>query len=465
MKAFIFIASLFIFFFSCKKESFTTSPDAFLKINEDTLHFDTVFTTTGSVTQSFKIFNNNSKAVHLTSVTLMGGALSPFKINADGKAGPQATGIDIAGNDSAYVFVTVSINPSANGLPFVIRDSIEIVYNSKKIKVQLEAYGQNAHFFRSRIITGQEVWNNDLPYVILGGMLVSKTGQLTINKGCKIFMHADAPLIIDGTLKVQGEKWDSTRVVFKSDRLDEPYRDFPAGWPGIIFTANSKNNFIQYAAIKNAYQAIAMEEPAVGGASKLTITESVIDNAYDAGILAVNSSIVAQNLLISNCGKNLVLVKGGTYQFTHCTVASFGNNYIQHKEPVLFLTNYLTQNNIVSGNNLTATFRNCIFWGDNSSLVENEVVLDKKGTSNFAATFENVLWRVKTAPSQATVLNAINNLPPLFDSVNAAKRFFNFHLLAGSPAINKGINAGVPLDLDGAPRPVGLPDIGAYEKQ
>ena len=454
-----------IFFFSCKKESFSTNDADLLKTSEDTLHFDTVFTTTGSASQLFKIINNNNKGIHVSSIKLAGGSTSPFKINADGTPGPQISGVDIAANDSSYVFVTVTINPTSGPLPFVIRDSIEITYNSNKTWVQLEAYGQNAHFFRGRIITGNEVWNNDLPYVVLGGLLVDKTGQLTINKGCKIYMHADAPLIIEGTLKVQGEKWDSTRVVFSSDRLDEPYRNFPAGWPGLIFTANSKNNQVQYAVIKNAYQAIAMEEPTAGTSPKLTITESIIDNAYDIGILAVNSSIVAQNVLVSNCGKNVVLVKGGNYQFTHCTLASFGNDYIQHKEPVLFLTNYLSQNNSITGNNLSATFRNCIFWGDNTGLVENEVVTDKKGSAAFAATFENVLWRVKTAPANATISNAINDQSPQFDSVNTAKRFFNFRLKSGSPAINKGINAGIPIDLDGALRPVGLPDLGAYEKQ
>jgi hypothetical protein len=62
------------------------------------------------------------------------------------------------------------------------------------------------------------------------------------------------PLIVNGTLNVTGEKWDSTKVVFTGDRLDEPYRDFPASYPGIIFSETSKNNRIEYAVIKNAYQ-------------------------------------------------------------------------------------------------------------------------------------------------------------------------------------------------------------------
>jgi hypothetical protein len=40
----------------------------------------------------------------------------------------------------------------------------------------------------------------------------------------------------------------------------------------------------------------------------------------------------------------------------------------------------------------------------------------------------------------------------------------DYHLQAGSPAINAGLNLGYPLDFDGKAVPQGTaPDIGAYE--
>jgi hypothetical protein len=40
----------------------------------------------------------------------------------------------------------------------------------------------------------------------------------------------------------------------------------------------------------------------------------------------------------------------------------------------------------------------------------------------------------------------------------------NYHLLAGSPAIDHGFNLGVTTDLENRTRPYGsAPDIGAYE--
>lgn len=459
-----FLALSALVFFSCRKDSFITSADARLTVGADTLQFDTVFTTAGSVTQFFKIINNNNQKLRLSSVTLKGGSASAFKINVDGNKGPQANEIEMEANDSIYVFVSVTINPNAANLPFVIRDSIEIDYNGNSHFVQLEAWGQNAHFLRNQVIGSNTVWTNALPYVILGGLRVDTTASLTIQKGTKVYLHADAPLIVDGTLTITGEKYDSTRVYFSSDRLDYPYNGFPGSWPGIYFRGSSKNNVLQYAVVRNAYQGLVAELPSVNANAKLTLNECIVDNAYDAGVYGVQSSIVARNCLVSNCGKGVILALGGSYQFTHCTLAAVSNNYIAHKEPSLYVSNYVLQGTTVLTSNLSAAFTNCIAWGANG-VVDDEVVVDRQGSTGFSVTFNNCLWKVKNSPANSTTSSIIANQDPLFDSINVEKRIFSFRLKDGSPAIDKGINAGTVLDLDGNPRPVRTPDIGCYEKQ
>src|SRR5690349_13226992 len=97
---------------ACRKESFITSADARVTITVDSLKYDTVFPTTGSVTQSFKIINENKQKLRLSSVKLMGGAGSMYKMNVDGIATTEATNLEIEGNDSLYVFVQVNVNPN-----------------------------------------------------------------------------------------------------------------------------------------------------------------------------------------------------------------------------------------------------------------------------------------------------------------------------------------------------------------
>ncbi len=452
--------SLLIFLYSCKKDSFITSPEARVGLSTDTLQFDTVFVNAGSTFRALTIKNENDQTLRLSSVKLMGGTSSVYKMNVDGTPGTQFSNLEIAANDSLFVFVQVNVNPTTANLPFVIRDSIQIEYNGRQRKVQLEAWGRNAHFYRDRVLSSNETWNNDLPYVILGSLIVPTGKTLTINKGCRIYMHADAPFIVDGTLMVNGQKDTADRVYFQGDRLDEPYKDYPASWPGLFFLSNAKDNVLNYAIIKNAYQAIGIQGPSLNSNPKLILNESVIDNAYDAGIIGLNSSLRARNCLITNCGKNLYLVQGGNYQFTHCTVVTYANRFIEHKEPVLTLSN--TANSLT--NPLDAVFRNCIFWGENG-LVTDEVLVQKSGSGIFNVHFDYTLWKVQTPPANSTITQAINNQPPLFDSINTADQYYDFRLKTGSPALNKGVNAGILTDLDGKPRPVGLPDLGCFEKQ
>ena len=162
MRNLLLFAIAVLWLFSCKKEKFTTSHTALLRTDVDTVHFDTVFTTTGSVSQVFKIRNENAKGIRISNVQLAGGVQSPFRINVDGIQGPEIHDIDVAANDSAYVFITVRIDPTSGQLPFIIRDSIAIQYNDRTQWVQLAAYGQNAHFLKDKIVTVNQVWTNDL---------------------------------------------------------------------------------------------------------------------------------------------------------------------------------------------------------------------------------------------------------------------------------------------------------------
>ncbi len=450
---------------SCKKDTFITTSDARVTITADTLKFDTVFVTSGSTTQYFIIKNDNNQKLKVSSVKLLGGNSSLFKINVDGIVGPEIQNIEIDAKDSIYVFVQVNVNQNANNLPFVIRDSININYNGNNKLVQLEAWGQNAHFFRNRAITTNEIWNNDLPYVILGSLFVDVNKTLTINNSCRIYVHADAPIVVDGTLQINGLKDTSNRVYFRGDRLDEPYKDFPASWPGIFFRATSKDNVLNYAVIKNAYQALGVQDPSPNANPKLTLNECVIDNAYDAGIISINSSITARNCLISNCGKNVAIYKGGSYSFQHCTMVTYSNSYQLHRNPSVTLANFITINNVPAPADLNAIFRNCIIWGENG-IVDDEVVTVKNNAAAFNVNFQNNLWKVTTSPANVIATGIINNQTPQFDSINVSEKYYDFRLKSTSPAKDAGVVTAIALDLDGKPRSVGIrPDLGCFEKQ
>jgi len=458
---FIIISGLYLFFItSCTKESFNTSPDAPVNISTDTLTFDTVFVAAGSVTQSLKIFNPANQKLKISSIELGGGQQSAFRINVDGIPGPVVTNTEINANDSLYVFVIVNINPNTNNAPFLVSDSIRINVNGRIRQVQLQAYGQNARYLRSVAITSNTIWDNKLPYVILGGIQIDTGITLTINQGTRIHLHADAPFIVDGTVIANGTRADS--ITFQGDRLDKEYRDLPGSWPGIYFRNLSRNNLLRYTIVKNAYQGIVADQPSPGF-PKLDLHECTIDNIYDAGITGIYSSIRAVNCLVSNCGLNILLTNGGNYDFAHCTVASYSNIFIQHKKPVIVISNWDSVSQLKTYD-LQVLLRNNIFWGENGS-VDDEVLVSKKGNTPFSVVMENNLYKAVTPPPNTTLTGNLLNTPPLFDSINESARYYDFRIgRKPSPAINAGKNIGILTDLDGKPRDI-KPDIGSYEKQ
>lgn len=447
---------------SCSKDSFITGSEAEISFSQDSLYFDTLFTSTGSITQSFKIYNHNDKKLRISNIALAGGLASYFRINADGRTGPQVTNIEMEANDSIYVFVTVSIDPTSANTPFIIEDSINIEFNGSSRRVKLSAWGQNAVFLNSVVLNANTTWTNDKPYVILGGLGVNINATLTIQKGTRIYLHADAPMLIEGTLVAKGEKYDSTKIIFQGDRLDDGYREYPGAWPGIYFGYASRDNVLKHVIIKNAYQGIVAENPSVNGNAKLSLNETVIENCYDAGIIGAGTNIEAINCVISNCGKNIVLLRGGSYTFTHCTNVAISNNFIQHRQPVLAIADYIKDgDNIITANTM-ANFTNCIFWGDNG-IVEDEVVVLREGANLFDVNFTNCLWKNVTDPEGVTATGMISNQDPAFTTVDNKNRIYDFRLTEGSPALNAGVNAGIPADIEENERDTDNPDIGAYE--
>ncbi len=445
---------------SCKKDTFITSKNASLSLSSDTLYFDTVFTTTGSITGSFRIFNNNNQKLLLSNVQLMGGANSFFKLNLDGSPGASFNNQTIDANDSLWGYVSVSISATNEDTFFIRRDSIRITYNGDTTWLQLVAYGHNANFIKKTEIKNDTTWTNKLPIVLLGDVTVDSGKTLTIQKGTKVYANAKASLIIKGTLNAVGDT--TNRISFRCDRLDAPYNGFPGSWPGIYFTASSSNNFLQYCTILNGYNGVSVVGPAATTNPVLTLDKCIFSNIYNIAIGAAYSSINATNCLITNSGSNINITEGGSYTFDQCTVTSYDNSYVSHTNPVVSISNTDSYNLSFP---LNCTFNNSILYGL-GSLVTNEVVFAKTVTSA-NVNFNNVLYKDKDDIAPYVKLNFYCqvNVIPTFTNIDLGNLFFDFHLANTNtnPALKAGANTNLLTDLDGHSRPATKPDLGCYQ--
>lgn len=437
-----------------------------LRFSNSSVTFDTVFTTLGSTTRQFTVYNPSEQDVKV-DVFLGGGNLSSFSLNVNGVAGNQQRDVVIPAKDSIFVFVKVTINPGNVNQPFLVCDSIMFQNSKIQQQVQLTAYGQDAHFIVADPASGIKVvaaegetvtWHNDKPYVVFGGWAaVDSLGTLNIEAGTRIYFHKGSGLLVwrYGNIHVNGTK--EHPVIFRGDRLEAQYDADCNQWNRIWILEGSEENTIDYAVISNAFVGIQIEP--WGGDEQITvtgnrnvITNTIIKSTLNSGILARYSNIEATNCVIANNGNCGLQLEGGDYTFTHVTVGNYYSGTPARKNPTLYLSN--TTQLYGAPMETNADFTNCIIYGNVSS--GEEIAIAESDAAPFRYQFENCI--IKSSIVNDHFVNCHTGDPAFVNTSNN-----DYHLGVISYAINRGKSGiGVFYDLDGNPRS-NIPDVGAYE--
>ena len=359
-------------------DNYSVSPNHLLSFSTDTLSFDTVFTTIGSTTGYFMIYNKNDEALKIDKIILAGGGKSEFRINIDGRKGDSFNGIPIWKKDSLFVAVEVTVDPNNDNTPFVIFDSIVFITNGIKQSVLLEAYGQNAHILRGGTNFSSDITlTAEKPFLIYDSVKISEGVTVNIEKGASFYMHKNAKWLIDGTIKANGTQDEP--VTFRGDRLNNfsttiSYDKIASQWNGLFFGASSFDNEFNYTMVRNGISGLNFDE-STPDKKKIDIRNSQITN-MDGNILwAVNCHIEASNTEFSNASDYLIMLSGGKYQFTHCTMANYMPKSMISNSSTRFTPCLTLADNIVhideGGNEdvrefplQQAYFDNCIIDGD-----------------------------------------------------------------------------------------------------
>ena len=182
-------------------DNYSVSPNHLLSFSTDTLSFDTVFTTIGSTTGYFMIYNKNEDALKIDKIVLSSGGQSGFRINVDGRKGDNFSEIPIWKKDSLYIAVEVTVDPNDDDSPFVIYDSIIFITNGIRQSVLLEAYGQNAHMLRKgTTFTRDTTLTAERPYLVFDSVMIPEGVTVNIDKGVCVYMHNNAKWLIEGTI-------------------------------------------------------------------------------------------------------------------------------------------------------------------------------------------------------------------------------------------------------------------------
>jgi hypothetical protein len=426
-----------------------------LSFSKDTVVFDTVFTTIGSTTQQFKIYNKDSKTIKIDEIELMGGTSSKFSMNVDGLQGTKIEDLYIEAGDSLFVFVEVTLDPNGTNLPLVIEDSIRFKSNEKNQFVKLAAWGQDAYFHYKDLNEG--IWPNDKPHVVYGYAAVDSAKTLNIQAGTHIYMHKNAILYVyKSTLNIQGTL--GNEVIIEGDRLEQDYQNVSGQFYGIYFQ-QARPCTIDYAIIKNGTSGVHLydEDPTNTGYT-LTMTNTIIKNQARYGVfIFAGAKVKAENCIIAKNGTHaLFVLQGGDFNFNHCDLLGYGSS----TNPAVGISNYYTdysagQTNVSSIDE--GKLYNCVVTGNLTTEFAMDTIQMSGVVLNFD--FKNTLLRSEEVYTDSFYdASVIWNGNALFTNPSE----FDFTFGSNSVLQGTGVNTSVVTDILGNPRN-NPPDIGAIE--
>jgi hypothetical protein len=511
-RIFYFLAcfSFLLFWSSCRQDFDFAPSTGSLEFSKDTVYLDTVFTNIGSSTYNLKVYNRSNNDISIPSINLQRGQASNYRLNVDGNAGKAFNNVEIQAKDSLFIFVETTIDIQDQTLldtEFLYTDKINFDAGSNLQTVELVTLVKDAEFIYpdrdnttgiietltltidgeavETEIQGRELlpseltFTNQRPYVIYGYAAVPNGETLTVDAGARIHFHANSGILVseNASLQVNGslstdQELMENEVVFESDRLEPAFADVPGQWGTIWLFENSVNNVINHATIKNGTVGILSDGNANAAQDKLTITNSQLYNFGNYGILARNSSIKAENLVVNNAGQSSVaLTLGGKYNFTHSTIVNYWNTSFRQL-PALLINNFVQD---ADGTTFIAdltecNFNNSIVYGNDNPEFLIDEVRDPGVVFNFK--FTNCLLQFADSSSSPSGANYDFNDTTLYDNIirNREPDFrapFENDLLIGDDSNanalgNTNFATQVPQDILGVSR-TASPDLGAYQ--
>lgn len=463
IKKLLFVLLVFTALLGCKRNTIF-SGKAELRFSTDTVFFDTVFTTVGSLTERLKIINPYKEAVEVKRVYLENGQASKFKLNVDGIPGNEVTDIVIPAEDSIWVFVEVTVDPNGGTNPMVLEESLRVQTEQNDQGVALVAWGQDAYFFPSVAFTDGEIFELpvDKPVVFYGYSIVDTNSTLIVPAGARIHFHDNGGLIVGhkASLKILGT--EENPVIIQGDRLEDYFEDVPGQWLQILMSQTSINNEVRNAIIKNGQLGIRVDSNSNENPSLILENVQILNMSY-IGLLGQGARIEATNTVVGNCGDYTVALNvGGEYRFKHCT---FGNVWSEGQNPrsktTMFMSNYFSIGTRDIVRPFSANLENTIVYGT----LDEELEFDFADNSIYDFDFENCVVKTELNADSLGFVECIVNpgaptgaTNPLF--VDPGKN--DYHIIKNSRAIDNGKQLGISTDLDGEMRDSN-PDIGAYE--
>jgi len=317
-RLFFFLLTIAAVLVACSDDdSFSTSTGNRLTFEEDTIRFDTLFSTVPSVTEAFWVHNNSSDGIRIQTVRLERGTQSGFRVNVDGSyLNPVGNDFEVRKGDSILVFVELTARENYTADPQLVEDDLLFTLESGvQQRVNLRAYSWDAQHIRDLTIHRDTVIESSTPIVFYGkGIVVDNMVTLTL-RNTVLYFHDGAGIESYGNVLAEG-------CTFRGDRLDHmfdylPYDRISGQWRGITISSPATYSAFNNCEIRNAWDALTCDS------TTIVMTNCVVHNNRGVGLSARNSAVEVTNCQFTNTLGDCLKLDGCEAVVNHCTLGQF----------------------------------------------------------------------------------------------------------------------------------------------
>ncbi len=318
-RLFFFIAIIAVLLTACTdNDSFTTSSGNRLTFSEDTVRFDTLFSTVPSATQVFWVRNESGDGIRIRTARLERSNQSGYRVNVDGMyLDPVGSDFEVRKGDSILVFVEITTRETHADEPQLVEDNLIFTLESGvEQRVNLRTYSWDAIKLTNLVVSRDTTIESSKPVVLYGdGITVSPEATLTL-KNTTLYFHSDARLLVEGRLDAEG-------CLFRGDRLDHMFTNLhydrvSGQWRGIQVAKKAVGCFLTDSEVRSAWDGIVADSSTV-----VSLTNTIVHNNRGYGLYAADSDVQLHECQFSNAEADCLALYGCTALVDQCTLAQF----------------------------------------------------------------------------------------------------------------------------------------------
>ncbi len=429
-RLFFFALTIAVLLTACTdNDSFSTASADRLSFTEDSICFDTLFSTVPSATQTVWVHNESSDGIRIMTARLERGTQSGYRVNIDGTyLNPVANDFEIRKGDSLLIFVEVTTRENHEKEPQLVEDNLILTLESGvEQRINLRTYSWDALKISDLVVQRDTTIESSVPVIFYGsGITVEEGAKLTM-RNTECYFHDGAGIVALGSL-------DADHCLFRGDRLDRmfdylPYDRISGQWQGITLSDHNATNTLTNCEVRNAIDAIICDS------TTLVLNNTIVHNTSGYGVQARHSNLTLNYCQLTNTFGDCLSLEGSEAKVDHCTLAQF-YPFSANRGAALRFSSALKPLQLSCSNTLVTGYEDDVVMGEPynpDSLVCDYIFTNcilRTDSVDDADRFKDIIWETPKDSVQGK---------QHFKTIDEDNLYYDFTIDSISPAFTKNI--------------------------